>query len=260
MTGYLRAIWSYRYFWLALVRMDLRARFQGSWLGMGWSLVRPLTMTAILCTVFHRIFHVDPWEFAPFLLAGLGCWQFLCAIIVDGAKCFVQGEVYIRQHPAPLAIYPLRVTLGAMVHLMLAIGIALGLKGYAGGFESLPALLSLLPSLVILFLFGWAMATLMGLANAFFRDVQPGAEVSLQILFYATPVLYPGRVLRDYRLEWISAHNPLVAFISLIRDPIVEGHVASAHACGFALATTFAMGLLASFALARLQRRLVFYL
>jgi len=41
------------------------------------------------------------------------------ASVMQGCQSFLQGEAYIRQHPAPLAIYPLRVTLGAGFHFLL---------------------------------------------------------------------------------------------------------------------------------------------
>ena len=41
MVSYVRAVWKCRYFWLALVRMDLRTRYRGSVLGLGWSLLQP---------------------------------------------------------------------------------------------------------------------------------------------------------------------------------------------------------------------------
>jgi ABC-type polysaccharide/polyol phosphate export permease len=260
MIGNLRAIWGYRYFWLALVRMDLRTRYDGSSFGLGWALLRPLPMTAILCTVFHRIFDTDPWSYAPFLLAGLACWQYLMGVTTQGAKSFVRGETYIRQHPAPLAIYPLRVTLCTMVQLVPALSIAIVLQWYAHGFGNAAALLSLVPNLGILFLFGWSVAILIGLANTFARDVQHVAEVGFQIMFYVTPVLYPGRVLRVHGLEWVNDYNPLVAFLSLIRDPIIEGRLAPWGAYAFASTTTLVLCLAASAALARIQQRLVFYL
>ena len=45
-TPYLRGIWHTRFFWTSLVWMDLRTRYHGTILGMGWSLLHPLAMTA----------------------------------------------------------------------------------------------------------------------------------------------------------------------------------------------------------------------
>ena len=77
MIGYLARIWRLRYFWTSLVRIDLRNRYRRSVLGIGWSLLHPILMTAVLCAVFCPLFSVDYRQFAPFLLAGLAFWNFL---------------------------------------------------------------------------------------------------------------------------------------------------------------------------------------
>ena len=64
MGKYLLAIWQCRYFWLSLVRMDLRTRYRRSFLGIGWSLLHPIAMTAIICLVFCRLFHLPVAEMA----------------------------------------------------------------------------------------------------------------------------------------------------------------------------------------------------
>ena len=56
MTGYFSAIWRLRYFWMALVRIDLRNRYRRSVIGIGWSLLHPIAMTVVLCVVFSRLF------------------------------------------------------------------------------------------------------------------------------------------------------------------------------------------------------------
>ena len=55
MTTYLAAVWRFRFFWMSLVRMDLRTRYRRSLLGIGWSLLQPLAMTAIFCLVFPQL-------------------------------------------------------------------------------------------------------------------------------------------------------------------------------------------------------------
>ena len=91
---------------------------------------------------------------------------------MQGCQCFIQGESYIRQHPAPLAIYPLRVTLSAGFHFLLGFGIALAFVWWINGFGNVPALLSLVPTFALLFIFGWSVAVCMGVANVMFQDSQ----------------------------------------------------------------------------------------
>ena len=65
---------------------------------------------------------------------------------MQGCQCFFQGESYIRQHPAPLAIYPLRTTLGAGFHFLLGFGITAVFVWWVKGFGNPLALLSLVPT------------------------------------------------------------------------------------------------------------------
>src|SRR5262249_16787301 len=77
MVSYCAGIWRRRYFWLSLVKMDLRKRYRGSVLGLGWSLLQPLAMTAIFTVVFATLFNADPLSYAPYVLTGLACWNFI---------------------------------------------------------------------------------------------------------------------------------------------------------------------------------------
>src|SRR2546422_491868 len=56
--NYLQRMWNLRFFLFSLVGMDLRARYKRSMFGFFWSLIRPLSMTAIFCVVFCPLFNL----------------------------------------------------------------------------------------------------------------------------------------------------------------------------------------------------------
>ncbi len=260
MGGYSSAIWRCRYFWLSLVKMDLHARYRGSVLGMGWSLLQPIAMTMIFCVVFSQIFHEDATEYAPFVLTGLAFWAYTQFCILNGCLCFFQGESYIRQYPAPMAIYPLRTVLGAAFHLVLALGVSVVLAIITLHTFHLGALLTLVPTLLLLLMFGWGLSLLGGLATVFFRDTKHLAEVGLQIVFYLTPIMYRPRLLQHERLAWLLEWNPLMPFLSLLRCVIVEGHVPSPILFARAIIIVGVLLSLSIYALSRLERKIIFYL
>jgi ABC-type polysaccharide/polyol phosphate export permease len=361
-TGYFSDIWRLRHFWMALVRIDLRKRYRRSVIGIGWSLLHPIAMTAVLCIVFSQLLNQDIRTFAPFLLSGLTFWGFILATVMEGCQCFLQGESYIRQQPAPLAIYPLRSTLGAGFHFLLGFAIVLAfvwwthtfanppqsracveVKGVVAGFNynskgcaeslllncdgklvqmnfprhaaaavshavavhsqiaaagvaeeqegnhavyqisrlavngqelsfaqsvakpqratKLPILLTLLPTLVLLFIVGWSLAVCMGLANVMFQDSQHLIQIVMQIAFYVTPIMYPPELLMGRRLvSWFVRLNPLAAFLELIRKPILDGELPSTWAIAVACAATVIVVLAAALGLKRFEKRLIFYL
>jgi ABC-type polysaccharide/polyol phosphate export permease len=262
MGSYLAAIWRCRFFWLSLVKMDLRTRYRRSVLGMGWSLLHPIAMTVILCVVFCRLFHKSVHEYAPFLMAGLACWNYILTVTVQGCHCLFQGEAYIRQYPAPIAIYPLRNALGGIIHFLIALAVVVALAVGLNGIHHPLALLSLVPTIVLLFLFGWAMSVLAGFANVYFQDTQHLCEVFFQILFYVTPIIYEPAMLKDRGMSWLVDWNPLVPLLDLVRDAILQpgGKVPTAGMFGFASLIVLAVCGAAALTLTRFQRKLIFRL
>jgi lipopolysaccharide transport system permease protein len=271
MINYLKEIYGCRYFWLSLVKMDLRTRYRRSVLGIGWSLLNPIAMTIILTTVFHTMFKQPIKEYALYLITGLATWQYVLNVSLHGCQCFFLGEQYIRQHPAPLAIYPLRTALGGTVHFIMALSVVLCMAAYFnGGFPQPEAFASLLPSILLLFMLGWALAVLTGSFNVMFQDTQHLAEVGFQILFYATPIMYrlsqlvpqdaDGTEKKVSVFVQLMAYNPLVAFLDLIRDPILYNRVPSLATFGTAIVSVSVLASAASVMLVRQQKRLIFYL
>ncbi|GIW78394.1 MAG: sugar ABC transporter permease [Gemmatales bacterium] len=261
MREYFRSIWNFRYFWMSLVRMDLRSRYRRSVIGMGWSLLHPIALTTTICVVFHQIFQVDIRHFAPYLLAGIATWGYIVSSTLSGCESYIQAESYIRQCPAPMAIYPLRTTLGTSIHFLLAMSVVLVMAVFfKPEVFNLVALATLPATLVMLFAFCWSLAVLGGLMNVFFPDTKHLFEVGFQILFYLTPVMWETRMVSDPFLALALQCNPLVHVLALIREPIIYGRVPSLMnycvSCG--LVAFFLTS--ASYALYRLQRKVVFYL
>jgi lipopolysaccharide transport system permease protein len=259
-TDYLSRVWQLRHFWLVMVRNDLRNRYRRSLLGIGWSLLQPIAMTIVLCVVFRTLFRQPVRTYAPYLLCGLTLWTYITGAITQGCQCFFQGESYIRQQPAPLAIYALRTVLGAGFHFLLGLGIALAFSWYVNGFGNLPALLSLVPTLLLLLIAGWSLAVCMGVMNVLFQDSQHLIDVALQALFYLTPVMYYPDRLGSPQFAKVVALNPLSAYLDLVREPILYAHFPPWWTVALASAFTLGAFGLAVLALARFEKRIIFYL
>ena len=260
MTQYASSIWSLRYFWGSLVSSDLRARYRGSWLGMGWSLLHPLAMSAVLCTVFHSLFAIEIREFGPMLLAGLGIWGFIAGCATGGCDAFISSESYIRQRPVPMAIYPLRATLVAGFHLLMTVTAAVLVNAMFNGPDRLLGLAAIVVTAPMLLMLGWATSVLAAFAHTYLRDAKHLLEVGLQVLFYATPVIYPVELLRGRGAGWLVDLNPLAAVMITVRDCLLASSAPDpltlAVACGF----TAAVSAMALVAVAKLERRVIFQL
>lgn len=264
MIAYCQSIWRFRHFWLSLVKLDLRTRYRRSLLGIGWSLLHPVCMTAILCVVFHKLFHLSLVDYAPHVLAGLAVWQYVLTCSLQGCQSFFQGEHYIRQTPMPLAIFPLRTTLAATFHFLVAMGLVVGMLAILalGGWRPWNPLgvVGALPGLGLLFLLCWSLAVIFGTMTVYFHDVQHLSEVGFQMLFYATPIMYQASLLESHGLGWLLRVNPVVVMLRLVREPLLDGTLPSLGSYAQGLALIALAGGVACVLLARIQKRLIFHL
>jgi lipopolysaccharide transport system permease protein len=259
-TSYLVEVWEYRFFWASLVKAELQRRYRRSLLGLGWSLLQPISMTAVLSLVYSRLFGMSFAAFAPLLLTGLAFWNFVSSNVVLGCQSLVGAESYIRQQSLPLAIFPLRTVLTVGFHFLVSLALAVGFSWIVNGIGAPLALLSLVPTLILLFLFGWSIGLLMGLCHVYFPDTQHLAEVGLQALMFLTPIMYPPKLLQDNGMGFLLDWSPLACFLTLLRDPLLHGTIPAAGTFALPLATVTVLVGISMWALARLERRVIFAL
>jgi lipopolysaccharide transport system permease protein len=264
MPGRIATVWRFRHFWLSLAGMDLRVRYRRSVLGIGWSLLNPIVMTVVFCVAFSTWTGNGDWRTAaPFYLTGLAVWDFIKHSAVQGSLTFPRNEPYIRQSPIPLAVYTLRTSLGTAVHFGIALAVAvvaIGVLHPSDHLTSLYALWAVVPAALLLLLFCWAVSTLCAVANVYFHDTQHLAEVGLSIGFFLTPIIYAKERLVERGLGFVADLNPAVAFLDVIREPLLSGTPPTAVAFAKAAGLTFAAVTAAVAVLARFERRVVFHL
>lgn len=269
MIHHMTAIWKFRHFLMALVRLDLRLRYRRSVLGIGWSLLNPLAMTAVYVAVFGTILGGgDVANYAPRLLLGMAVWNFFRDSAVCGCRALISNEAYIRQSPLPYGLYPLRTILGQSIHSAIAVAVGLLVvlvmksTATAGGFywQPLAGLWAVLPGLLLAVVAGWALATIFAFINVYFHDTQHLLEIGCQLMFFLTPIMYQRDVLDNRGLGFLVTLNPVNVFFDLIRDPLLTGAppAGDAYLAGAAV-TAVAVGLAAG-TIAWLQKRVIFHL
>lgn len=259
-TAYLGEIWEYRYFWASLVKAELQRRYRRSLLGLGWSMLQPICLTVVLALVYSKLFRMNFVEFAPLLLSGLSFWNFVSGNVLQGCTSILTAESYIRQQSLPLAIFPLRNVLVIGFHFLVSQALVLAFVWCSRGPQSVLALASLIPTLALLFLFGWAVGLLIGFFHVYFPDTQHLAEVALQALMFLTPIMYPPSLLESNGLSFLLTLNPLSVFLGLLRDPILSGTFPPLMAYFNPLVTVTVLVGAAVWVVARLERRLIFAL
>ena len=257
---YLAEIWECRYFWFHLVKCDLQKRYRRSVLGIGWSMLQPLSMALILSFVYSKALGVDFWQFGPALLIGLAFWTVVQQSSIQGCLCFINAEPYLRQQPLPSAIFPLRVVLICGFHFMISLVLAAGFSWFGSGTIHPLGLLAAVPCVALVLLFCWGLATIAAFAHVYLADTQHLMEVGLQMVFYLTPIIYPPSLLQNNGLGWVIEINPLAQLLELLRVPLLTGELPSLLAVVKGLAVVLPPVGLAVYLVSRLESDLVFAL
>jgi ABC-type polysaccharide/polyol phosphate export permease len=262
MVQHLAAVWRYRYFLLALVKLDLRLRYRRSVLGIGWSLLHPIAMTAVFTVVFSNLLGGgEPTRYAASVLASLAVWNFLRDSALHGCRTFQANEAYIRQSPLPYTIYTLRTVLGQAIHALIALGVVfLMVAIFQQELRVLLRVFLILPALAIIFFCAWSVATIAAYINVYFHDTVHLLEVGTQFLFFLTPIMYSRRLLDDKDLGWVVDANPVYWMLEMVRYPLLTGFWPPPNLYLLASGFTLLLAALALGVVAWLHKRLIFHL
>jgi lipopolysaccharide transport system permease protein len=145
--------------------------------------------------------------------------------------------------------------------MIVALSLGIAVTWYFNRFDNLAALPLILPSLLILFLLGWALATVCGLVQTHFPDTIYVLELLLQFTFYLTPIMYRPHNLQDHpRLAWVVDCNPFWSVMELVRQPVLYGVAPPLYNVMVSLGFVTFMVILALLCLRRLERNLVFWI
>lgn len=257
---YLDGIWQSRYFWLHLAFADLRSRYRRSILGLSWSLLQPLMLTALLAFVMGKIFGQSVASYAPFVLSGLVMWDYIVQSALLGCNSFVSAETYIKQFRHPLAIYSLRIAVYAFINMLIAFsGLMVWVLIWKPGHVGFSWLLMPI-GLVILGFTGWGLATIFGFVGVRFRDLPQITQLLFQAVWYVSTVFISPDVFRRANVGWVVSLNPVNHYLNIVRAPLLEGNFPTLVNWIVALGTSVFVWGLAVLLVRRQERNVIFYL
>ena len=194
-----------------LVKTDFQLRYQGSFLGMVWSVLKPLMLFAVMYVVFVKFlkFSDGTPTFPISLLCGTCLWSFFSESTSMGMQSIVGRGDLLRKVHFPNYIIVASTTMGSMISLgiNLLVVILFGFFAHA----HYPWRVLLVPfSILQLYCLGLGVALLLASLFVYFRDVAHIWEVVLQAMFYATPIIYPiSMVANNPEFSWAHREDPL---------------------------------------------------
>lgn len=216
-------LWNYRDLLLLLVRRDIVTVYKQTLLGAFWFVLPPVLNTIIYFIIFGLIARVPTAGINPilFYLSGLIAWGYFADCVgrtsmTLRANASVFGKVYF-----PRLIVPLSSVVSAVVKFGIQLLLLAGVLVFyvLRGDEANPQIqyLWVLPLLLLLMmLMGLGLGIIISSLTTKYRDLSNMVPFAIQLLMYATPVIYPASVIPE-KYRWLMEINPLSSIIEAFR-------------------------------------------
>ena len=179
-----KELYQYRELLKTNVKKEIRGKYKASFLGVLWSFINPLLQVLVYAIVFPYIMRIQTENYLIFLICGI----IPISVVTSGLVNFLISCVIIL-------IFVLLGGCGISWHLV---------------FLPLIALVQYIISLAIIFL--------LSAFNVYVKDVEYMVGFIINLLFYATPVLYSTEMFQGSWMIWLFRLNPMAHLINAYRD------------------------------------------
>jgi len=217
-----KEIWQYRDLLAMFVKRDVITVYKQTILGPIWFIVQPILTTLIYIVVFGNIAKIstDGTPMVLFYLSGVVIWNYFAESFNQTSDTFTQNANIFGKVYFPRLIMPMSKVVSGLIKFFIQLAFFLAVYAYyliKGEPSIQPNLtLALLPVYIaIMAMMGMGMGILFTSMTTKYRDLKFLITFGVQLLMYATPVIYPMSTVPEGTMKTVLAANPL--------SPIVEG-------------------------------------
>jgi len=203
--------------WL-MATTEFKRTYFGTVLGYVWSLIRPLMLFGVLLFVFTQVFKLgsDLHNYPVLLLLGIVNFTLFAEATQNAVGSVVAQEAVVRKTQFPRLVIPLAAVLTCAFNYLLNLVVVFAFI-LAWGVEPTWTWLLFPFAVGALLILTCAVSMMLAVLYVRFRDVLIIWAVLSQVLFYATPVLYPIEKLENPTLQHILMLNPLAVIFEQVR-------------------------------------------
>ena len=203
-----------------LATNDIRQRYRRSFIGPFWITINTGILILTLALIFIHAFKVPSEKYVLYLSIGLITWKYIESTIKDSCNCFIENERMIKQLDLSYLVYVLRsLTRNLIIFFHNFIIIIFVIILYKKLFDM--SFLFFCSGLTLLVLNLFWIGIILSVICSRYRDFSEIILNFLQIIFYATPILWSTNVIPDRFLEIYITYNLFYHLIEVIRSPLI---------------------------------------
>lgn len=195
----LLSVFQRRYLLRLLVRREVSARYSGSFLGLIWSYINPLSQFFIYWFVMGFILnlHKNVPNFAVHVFSALIVVHFFIETFNAGTRSIVRNKGLVRKMAMPREMFPVASMLVSLWHVGPQVVILLAVDLLYGWRPDTVGMLAAVMALLIIMLLGTALALMFSAANVFFRDFASAVNILTNFVRFGVPMIYPYSIVAE---------------------------------------------------------------
>ena len=210
----LKELYKYRELLKTNVKKDIRGKYKGSFLGVLWSFVNPLLQTFIYAIIFSFLLRSNIPHYTTYVVIAVLPWTWFTSTMSSTNSILMNGGI-IKKVYFPREIIPISAVTSGMVNyliscLIICIFLLCTGIGYSWNILFLPLIM------IVQYIFQLGVLLFVSSIDVYIRDLEYIVNFFVQMLFYATPILFSIDMFGKYK--WILQLNPLTTIINSYRD------------------------------------------
>lgn len=215
-------LWRYRDLVMLFVRRDFVSVYKQTILGPLWYLIQPLLTTITFTVIFGNIAKLPTDSLPQFLfyMSGTVIWTYFAECLTKTSNTFVNNANLFGKVYFPRLAVPVSILISNLITFAIQFGLFLVFMGIFAlrGSAVQPSLWILLTPLLVLTMAGLGLGfgIVISSLTTKYRDLRFLVQFGVQLLMYATPVIYPLSSI-PARFQVLIQANPMTPIVEAFR-------------------------------------------
>jgi lipopolysaccharide transport system permease protein len=258
----LKEIWQYRDLLEMYIKRDIVTVYKQTILGPVWFFIQPIFTTIVFMFVFGGLAGIPTDGIPPalFYLAGITLWNYFSESLTKTSDTFISNQNIFGKVYFPRLIAPLSVTITGLIKMFIQFAVFIIVYVYyiVQGSSVGPNAYAFLLPVLILIIAGLSLGfgIIISAMTTKYRDLKFLLTFAVQLLMYATPVIYPLSVMEgNYKkYMWLIQANPLTAVLETFKFGFLGQGMFSWFALGYSFFFTIVVLLIGIVIFNRVER------
>lgn len=210
-------LYNYRLLLKSNIKKEIRGKYKASFLGVLWSFVNPLLTALIYAIVFPFILKSTEPHYVTFIIIGILPWTYFTNTIMQGTTSVLNNAGIIKKVYFPREILPIAINTSGMINFLISCIIIFIFLICSGiGFSWYILYLPLI--LFVQYILQLGIILITSAIEIYVRDAEYIINFFVNMLFYATPILYSASMFAGSKFSWIIKINPMASIINSYRN------------------------------------------